>query len=445
MKSILFFFLLPIFSYGQYLNPSTPYILSSGPSEGYERPRVVITANNSPFVIWSKPSTPKAIKARKWNGTDFDSTVDLVGHDLKPTGFIGPEIASKGDTVYLIFESLLHNNHVIYLKRSFDGGLTFSDTIRVSDNSDMHKFAMPNISVREDGNPVVSYMECLPNWTDWKQVVKTSFNFGMSFSPATDVSALAPGEPCDCCQSTLVINVNNVYLLFRNDDSNVRNSYIAKSSDNGLTFLPTQDLDDINWVLNACPTSSPVGAVLGDSIMVVRRNGGSGVNELYKSNVNKDDLQKSYFSQVESSGSSLQDKAEIATDLNNFVTVWEENRNGNKECFYSVIGSDGKSLYNGIISDTATFGHKIEPDITFGGPYPGSFSVVYTASTQHEVHFLYGPLIFVVAAINEASDSNDKKLLKSVNLLGKTVIPESNKPFINIYNDGSFERKIVVE
>jgi len=445
MKPFLFFLLLPIFSFGQYLSPSTTYILSSGPSEGYDRPRVVITANNSPFVIWSKPSTPKAIKARKWNGTDFDSAFDLVNADLLPTGFIGPEIAAKGDTLYFIFESLLHNNHVIYLKRSFDGGLTFSDTIRVSDNSNTHKFAMPNISVREDGNPVISYMECLPNWTDWKQVVKTSFNFGMSFSPATDVSALAPGEPCDCCQSTLVTNGNNVYLLFRNDDSNIRNTYIAQSTDNGLTFTATQDIDDINWVLNSCPTSSPVGAVLGDSIMVVRRNGGSGVNELYKSNVNTDDLQKSYFTQVESSGSSLQDKAEIATDLNNFVTVWEENRNGNKECFYSVIGSDGKSLYNGIISDTATFGHKIEPDMTYGGPYPGNFSFVYTASTQHEVHFLYCPLIFVVAAINEASDSNDKKLLKTVNLLGKTVIPGSNKPFINIYNDGSVERKIVLE
>jgi len=444
MKYIFFFLLLPLFSFAQFLNSSIPYILSSGPSEGYERPRVVVTANNSPFVIWSKPSTPKAIKARKWNGNSFDSAFDLVNADLMPTGFIGPEISAKGDTVFLIFESLLHNNHVIYLKRSFDGGLTFSDTIRVSDNSNTHKFAMPNISVREDGNPVVSYMECLPNWTDWKQVVKTSFNLGMSFSPATDVSALASGEPCDCCQSTLVTNGNSVYLLFRNNDNNVRNTYIAKSTDDGLTFSDTQDLDDINWVLNACPTSSPVGAVIGDSIMVIRRNGGSGVNELYKSNVNKDDLQKSYFSQVESSGSSLQDKAEIATDLNNFVSVWDENRNGNKDCFYSVIGSDGKSLYNGIISDTATFGHKIEPDITFGGPYTGNFSVVYTASTAREVHFLYSTLT-QISAINEGPNLNNKKLIKSANLLGKNITPSSNKPFINIYNDGSVERKIVIE
>jgi len=442
MKPFLFFLLLPIFSFGQ-LSPSTPYILSSGPSEGYERPRVVITANNSPFVIWSKPSTPKAIKARKWNGTAFDSAFDLVNADLMPTGFIGPEIAAKGDTVYLIFESLLHNNHVIYLKRSFDGGLNFSDTIRVSGNSNTNYFFMPNVAVMEAGNPVVSYM--ISDSTGYKQIVRASSDFGNTFSAEADVSALAPGEPCDCCQSTLVTKGNNdVFLLFRNDDSNVRNTYIAKSTDGGVTFTINEDLDDVNWVINSCPTSSPVGAVLGDSIMVVRRNGGSGVNELFKSNVNTDDLQKSYFIQVESAGSSLQDKAEIATDLNNFVTVWEENRNGNKDCFYSVIGSDGKSLYNGVISDTATFGHKIEPDIAYGGPYSGNFSVVYTASTQHEVHFVYSPLMYVTA-INEASNSNDKKLLQSVDLLGKTVIPESNKPFINIYNDGSIERKVILE
>ena len=442
MKSILFFCLLPIFSFAQCLSPSTTYILSSGSDEGYERPRVVITANNSPFVIWSKSSAPKAIKARKWNGTDFDSAFDLVNADLMPTGFIGPEIAAKGDTVYLIFESLLHNNHVIYLKRSFDGGFTFSDTIRVSGNSNTSYFFMPNVAVMDDGNPVISYM--VSDSTGYKQIVRVSSNLGNTFSAEANASALAPGEPCDCCQSTLVTNGDNVYLLFRNDDVNVRNSYIAKSTDAGLTFTATQDLDDINWVLNACPTSSAVGAVLGDSIMVIRRNGGSGINELYKSNVNKDDLQKSYFTQLESAGSPFQDKVEIASDLNYFVSVWEESRNGIKESFYNVMGSDGKSLCNSVISDTATVGHKLKPDITYGGPYLETFSVVYSAANAKQVHFVYAPLMSV-SAINEASDSNEKKLLKSVNLLGKAVIPKSNKPFINIYKDGSVERKIIIE
>jgi hypothetical protein len=198
-------------------------------------------------------------------------------------------------------------------------------------------------------------------------------------------------------------------------------------------------------VLNSCPTSSPVGAVLGDSIMVVRRNGGSGINELYKSNVNANDLQKSYFSKVEYTGSPLQDQPKIAADLNYFVSVWEENRNGIKECFYNVQASNGESLHNGMLSDTTTFGHKLNPDIAYGGPNAADvFSVVYTASTAHEVHFVYSPLMFVTV-VNELDGIVNKQLVRSVDLLGKEIVPENNKFHINIYKDGSVERKIVVE
>jgi len=449
MRNLFIFLFFPFLTFGQQLQLNNPIIISSGPTEGYDRPRVVITANESPFVIWSKATTPKAIRGRKWNGTAFGNAVDLVSADLMPTGFIGPEVAAKGDTIYLIFESLLHSNHVIYLKKSVDGGLTFSDTIRVSTNSNTNYFFMPNVAVTENGNPVISYMECLANFTDYKQTVRASFDFGQTFSAEADVSALAPGEPCDCCQSTLVTKGNNdVFLLFRNDDSNVRNTYIAKSTDGGMTFTTTEDLDDVNWVLNSCPTSSPVGAVLGDSIMVVRRNGGSGINELYKSNVNANDLQKSYFTKVEYTGSSLQDKVEIAAAniaTGVFVSVWEENRNGNKECFYNVQASDGESLHNGVLSDTTTFGHKLEPDIAYGGPYSsGYFPIVYTASTQQEVHFVYSALM-LVNTIDEQVNILDKKLIKSIDFLGKKIVPENNIPYINIYNNGSVERKMVVE
>jgi hypothetical protein len=442
MKSFIILLLLPVLSFSQQLLPSGYNVISSGNSEGYDRARVVVTANNSPFVIWSKPFIPKAIRGKKINGTSFGNTIDLVTSDLMPTGFIGPEIAAKGDTVYLIFESLLHNNHVIYLKRSYDGGVTFSDTIRVSGDSNYHKYAMPNIAVRDDGNPVISYMQCLPNWTQWKQQVRTSFDFAQTFTTAIDVSALAPGEPCDCCQSTIVTKgSNDVFLLFRNDDNNIRNSYIAKSNDGGITFTNTKDLDDVNWISSSCPTSSPVGAVIGDSVMVVRRSAGNGINEIYKSNVNINDLQKSYFLQVDASGSPLQDKAEISTDNNYFVSVWEENRNGAKECFYNIMNNKGASLYTGIISDTNTSGHKIEADIAY---IEGeSFAITYTASTQQELHFTIFTLDDLVSL--EEISRKDRIFINSVDLLGRKIISQKNIPFIDIYDNGSIERKIIID
>ena len=119
MKNLILFLFFPFLTFGQQLQLNNPIIISSGSAEGYDRPRVVITANESPFVIWSKATTPKAIRGRKWNGTAFGNAVDLVNADLMPAGFIGPEVVAKGDTLYLIFESSLHNNHVIYLKKSF--------------------------------------------------------------------------------------------------------------------------------------------------------------------------------------------------------------------------------------------------------------------------------------------------------------------------------------
>jgi hypothetical protein len=100
-----------------------------------------------------------------------------------------------------------------------------------------------------------------------------------------------------------------------------------------------------------------------------------------------------------------------------------------------------------VLSDTTTFGHKIEPDIAEGGPYSSEyFSIVYTASTAHEVHFVYSSLMFVSPVnVNELDGMVNKQLFKSVDLLGKEIVPESNKPYINIYKDGSVERKIVVE
>ena len=69
MKEILILLLFPLFANAQQLVLSDYKTISNGPTEGYERPRIVITANSNPFIIWKKASTPKSVKAKKWNGT----------------------------------------------------------------------------------------------------------------------------------------------------------------------------------------------------------------------------------------------------------------------------------------------------------------------------------------------------------------------------------------
>ena len=98
-------------------------------------------------------------------------------------------------------------------------------------------------------------------------------------------------------------------------------------------------------------------------------------------------------------------------------------------------------MHNGIISDTNTFGHKIEPDITYVDGE--NFAITYTALNQQEVYFVFATLADLVS-VGEISNQN-RRIVRSVDVLGKTITPQNNIPFINIYDDGSIERKIIIE
>ena len=97
-------------------------------------------------------------------------------------------------------------------------------------------------------------------------MVNKSNDFGNSFVGAVEASHLSPGEPCDCCKSSLVIDNDNIYLLYRNNDNNVRNSFVAKSSNGGLSFDTYTDLDDFNWIVSSCPATTPKGIINNDSL-----------------------------------------------------------------------------------------------------------------------------------------------------------------------------------
>jgi len=405
MKKIIYFLvflLVCIESDAQTLNWSATQAISSGSQSGYDRPRVVTTANNFPLIMWTKTSTPKSIRVSRWNGTSFSIPYDIVSPVLEVTGFIGPEIASKGDTVYVIFLSALSPNNYIYLISSFDGGLTFSDTVRVSDNSNTYKFSMPNVIINTDGNPIVSYMTCTNSWTDWEQMVKVSSDFGNTFSSAFNVSALAPGEPCDCCKSSLVANGNDVFLLFRNNDMDVRNSYVAKSSDGGLTFTTANDVDDANWVIGSCPSTSAQGMLSGDSIIIVRRSGANGQDKLLLSAVNSTNLQYAYNHNIDPISFGVQNFPEIAGNGDTIGVVWQDNRNSYMDCYFSY-STTGANIISGSVymSDTNNVGSQTDPDICFTN---GIFHFVYENVGTHEI--LYRSATFVNnTAITELDDN----------------------------------------
>jgi hypothetical protein len=51
----------------------------------------------------------------------------------------------------------------------------------------------------------------------------------------------------------------------------------------------------------------------------------------------------------------------------------------------------------------------------------------------------------LTSTFNISTPSSNRKLEKVIDILGRDINPEKNKPFIEIYNDGTVEKKIIIE
>ena len=410
-------------------------------SDGFGRPRLKLTNGDTPLIIWRKDATPKTLRASSWDGLGFSQPYDILQNGILPSSWDGPEVATKGDTVYVVFTSLATTQSSIMLIKSFDGGINFSDTIRVSENNPLHKFRMGNVEINNNGNPVVSYMQYLLNWNEPKQMVNTSLSFGSTFLGATEASALALGEPCDCCKSSLVCDGNNVFLLFRNNESNIRNSYIAKSTDGGLNFSSVADMDDYIWSLSSCPATTPRGVLSGDSIVVVKRSGATGNNEVVCSNVSMQNLNYSYNNNIDFISGVVQNYPEVSASGDTIIAVWQDNREGYQGCYMS-FSTEGPHALQGSLSftDTSFFGQKIDPDVEFKN---GIAHLVYLNSTEHKIVYLKASFKSISSS-NEHFYQNTLRKTRKIDVLGRKT--EINSGFqIVVDEKGSVKKRIILK
>ena len=111
-------------------------------------------------------------------------------------------------------------------------------------------------------------------------MVRTSNDFGLTFGTAVSSTLNSPDDPCDCCKASLLVSGNNIFVLFRNNENNKRNSYVSKSSNFGVSFDQVNEIDDYDWILNSCPSSVSRGVFIDDSLLIVKKSGATGNNEI---------------------------------------------------------------------------------------------------------------------------------------------------------------------
>jgi hypothetical protein len=298
-------------------------------SAGTAHPRIALAANGNPVVLWGKDANA-SVNFSRWTGAAFSapSRVSPVAAQVFTSSWAGPDIATKGDTVYAIYKAEPEDTAGIYVVTSTNGGASFGMPVRV-DNIPGYNSRFPTVTTDGAGQPIVGFMKFSTGFTNAKWVTARSMNWGTSFMPEVLASGYN-GEPvCDCCPGSVVGKGNSVAMLYRNNWSDKRTIWAGVSGNNGASYPSGMEVDNTNWTINACPSSGPDGVIVGDTLYTTFMSGAAGTKVYYSKSVLSTMQSKSTVAVTGSSpGITGQNFPRIANDGNAAVMVWVQTENG---------------------------------------------------------------------------------------------------------------------
>lgn len=388
MKKIFLFILLAASGqlFGQGLYWSFPQTVSTSSETGNVRPRIVLNRAGNPVISWSNKSTGK-IYARVLS----DPSLPLGPVQVTPgtakayiADWTSHEMAAFGDTIYIVFKLNPIETGGSYIVRSTDGGLTFSDTVRIDPPSTKISW-IPSVTTDNTGNPVVAYMESDSGEVNPRYVLTSSSDGGLIFStPVNATGGNAPGEVCDCCPSTVIASGAERYIVFRNNQSNIRTIWATKSTDNGATFTQAAETDFTNSYSNTCQATGPASIIQNDSLVTVWKSTVSGVTRVFVSSSSVSTLQTGTHDTLSKNIPTgvIQNYPRTSGNDTIMGVTWQEYLSGNIDILFSWSANGPLGLISRDTVNDYKTGTQMNPDVKFSN---GKFHFVWQDNAQGAV------------------------------------------------------------
>ena len=390
---------------------------------GNTRPRITLAANDVPVVIFGKTSTGLLYTARL-NGSIFDTPVTLLPGTVSSylTTWTSPDIASKGDTVIAVFKAMSMDLGKVYAVRSIDGGITFSDTIRV-DNHDSGHAWMPSLDMDENGNPSIVYMAHDASMTNPRYNVVHSIDQGITYQPEMEIALSIPDEACDCCPAEYVIDGAQHALLYRNNDANIRDIYAVYSDDDGANYSSYTNVNNLNWTLSSCPSTGPHGIFNNGKLLTSSASAASGKYRAYLSETVTSPsliLQSQTMMTPPQNINGVQNYPRISGKNDTIVLIWQENSPSNNDIFsgITVSGSIQELVDSKAIVNDSTLGSQSNPDIIYAN---GKIHCVFQDAISGKVIYKRG-----ILSMNSISQIPDQDIIVFPNPLSTSLTIKSN-------------------
>lgn len=369
---------------------------------GNMHPRIAMDRSGNPMVVWGRMSDGAVMFAR-WNGSSFATPLKINPSWLSTANasWMGPDIASKGDTVYVVVKrtpETSDTNH-IYIISSFNGGVSFLPPVRVDYIADsLSRF--PTVAVDVNGNPIVAFMKFNSSFMKSRWVVTKSTDYGKTFSKDVLASGYSGpnSEVCDCCPGALVTAGSTSAMLYRDNLNNIRDIWSGVSSNNNTSFNNGFRVDSTNWMIMSCPSSGPDGVIKGDSLYSVFLSGGSGSYRAYLSKSSLSNRAVSSISRLTGNitGLGQQNYPRIASNGNAMAIVWKQTVNGISQL--PILFTN--NIKNGFPAgyDTVDLSDNTNTDVAMSN---GNIYVIWQDDNSGTVKYRKGTYIPYNANINE--------------------------------------------
>lgn len=366
-----------------WLNPQTV-----NTTIGTDWPRVAIS-HSRVIVAWGE-FTSGTLLCRSFSNGSFGTEKILTppGYAAAVFGLTGPDLKASGDSVFIVYAG--YDGFHAYLQHSYDGGNTFSDTIRI-DNIAGYYPQYPSLDIMPGGNPIISYAKLDFGFSDPQYVVTKSLDGGNTFSNPVDATLAVGANPCDCCPGTMVYRNNVACVIYRNSINNQRDMRVAISFDNAQTFSEVGNIDNNGWFFDSCPSIGGDGDLQGDTLISVFMNGLNG-QKCYVSTLNVNTLQPGFQKQLFNlPDAGLQTHPRMAIKGDTMAVVWEQNIGSDRNIMftYSLTGAAGLGQTVDTLSNILTDGFHTNPDIAYSD---GKFYVVYADPILNKIYLMQGIL-----------------------------------------------------
>ena len=235
-------------------------------------PDITAINNNTVFVVWQDnfDESSKILFKKSMSNKLFSDQQNIS--NIQENNFeISPQIITSNNTINIIWDDFSpkeESSHI--LKRSsIDGGITFGHVMQLSNYSE---FAINDISNVYNNNIYIVWQGNNKEG-QFDIFLSKSSDGGITFSQPINLS----NDSGDSTNPNLITVHNNLFVIWNDNSTKNYNVMIKRSSDNGITFSQPINLSNTTHY----DSINPQLAATTNELFVVWQEDISGNNQIY--------------------------------------------------------------------------------------------------------------------------------------------------------------------